>query len=234
MENVEQRSRFKDLPWFGKYDQPISVLGCGGIGSWVVFFLTRAGFKVRVIDNDEIEYHNIGGQLFSPTQIGMKKVDAIKKNVNYFSQEYVTATCEFINYENFVPTDIVISCFDNMQARKDAFTKWRDITMENQNSKSLFMDGRLNAEYYEIFSVPGDKPVRKDLYFNTDLFDDADVEDLPCTAKQTSHMASSIASSMVTILTNWITNNYSDSARRVVPYKIRHSGHMLLTQKQMS
>ena len=57
---------------------PINVIGCGALGSWLVLFLLKMGFKnITVYDFDNIEEHNIPNQCFSESQVGMAKVDAM-------------------------------------------------------------------------------------------------------------------------------------------------------------
>ena len=50
------------------------------------------------------------------------------------------------------------------------------------------------------------------------LFDDSEVEDAPCTMKQTSHSAAMIASHMTAFFTNHLTNNNSGDIDRTVPF----------------
>ena len=52
-------------------DIPIHVIGCGALGSWLVFFLLKMGFKnITVYDFDTIEEHNLPNQCFMERQIG--------------------------------------------------------------------------------------------------------------------------------------------------------------------
>ena len=60
MSNNQQFDRFKDAPWFPQRDELVMIGGAGGIGSWLSFFLVRAGFKPTVYDFDVIEEHNLG------------------------------------------------------------------------------------------------------------------------------------------------------------------------------
>ena len=50
------------------------------------------------------------------------------------------------------------------------------------------------------------------------LFDDTEVQDAPCTMKQTSHSAAMIASHMVGFFTNHMTNNAVEEKDRTVPF----------------
>lgn len=103
----------------------------------------------------------------------------------------------------------MFSAFDNMQARRDMFTNWL-----NQPNPGIFIDGRLAAETFQIFCVTPDKAEE----YDKTLFDDSEVDDAPCTAKQTSHMAAMIAAQMVGYYTNWVANKESGMDVRAVPF----------------
>ena len=62
---------------------------------------------------------------------------------------------------------------------------------------------RLTMEQLQIFCVTPDKIEE----YEKHLFDDSEVEDAPCTMKQTSHSAAMIASHMVGLFSNHMTNN---------------------------
>ena len=70
-------------------------------------------------------------------------------------------------------------------------------------------------EQLQIFCVTPDKIEE---YEQEHLFDDSEVEDAPCTMKQTSHSAAMIASHMVGSFTNHITNIYERELIRDVPF----------------
>jgi hypothetical protein len=82
-----------------------------------------------------------------------------------------------------------------------------------------FIDGRLGVENYEIYFVDSHETMLK---YQQELFDDNEVEDLPCTAKQTSYMAMMISSMM----TNTIINSLSDI--REVPFKTSYLANLMM------
>ena len=75
-------TRFSGLDWAERINhlkkyypdaailQPV-VIGAGGIGSWLSILLSRIGVQPMIIDYDTIENHNLGGQLFKESQIGI-------------------------------------------------------------------------------------------------------------------------------------------------------------------
>ena len=223
-------SRFKDAPWFPKEETNVIVGGAGGIGSWLTLMLSRAGFYPIVYDFDRLEGHNLAGQLYTKedAEIGALKVDALKGLCKQFADTDITVMAEKYTKES-MSHHYVFSAFDNMQARKDMFADWKEYVQDIKDLKELaskgeaiyqdegepiFIDGRLTAEQMQIFCVT---PARIEEY-EKHLFDDSEVEDAPCTMKQTSHSAAMIASHMVGFFTNHMTNNAVKDKDRTVPF----------------
>lgn len=208
------RDRLKDAPWYNKINNTILVGGVGGIGSWVSFLLARAGFQIYVFDPDIIEQHNIGGQLYQLGQVGKRKVDALQDIIRSFSDIYILKDASSVTRDS-ISASRCISAFDNMQARKDMFEKWKETTPIN----GIFIDGRLEAEYMKIFCIEASNSTSIDRYINEELsVTDAEIPDAPCTMKQTSHSAAMIASHMVGFFTNHVTNVVEKDNSREVPY----------------
>jgi len=213
MENIEQYGRFKDAVWFNKNtSETVLVGGAGGIGSWLTFFLSRAGFNPFVYDFDKIETHNLGGQLFRTQDVNKYKVTALDQIIKEYCGNEINTSKNAINLQS--PTHhFIFSAFDNMKARKDLFNVWKKSL--NLPIQSIFIDGRLTLEQIQIFCVTKDN---MDKYEKEYLFDDADVPDAPCTLKQTSHSAAMIASLMLSFFTNHIGNIYERNNSRYVPF----------------
>ena len=216
-------SRFKDAPWFPTEETNVIVGGAGGIGSWLTLMLSRAGFYPIVYDFDRLEEHNLAGQLYGQTDAKdmVPKVDALKGLCKNFADTDITVMNEKYTKDS-MSHHYVFSAFDNMQARKDMFEVWcqyvKDWIEEDPDGDDknipIFIDGRLTAEQMQIFCVTPDKI---DAY-KEHLFDDSEVEDAPCTMKQTSHSAAMIASHMTGFYTNHMTNNTEGDSVRSVPF----------------
>lgn len=213
----QQFNRFKDAPWFPETDELCLVGGAGGIGSWLSFFLVRAGFKPIVYDFDIIEEHNLGGQLFRKSDINIAKVVALHDIIKTFCGEEISTFNEKID-ENSPTHHFCFSAFDNMKARKDLFEVWKR-SIPGCPVQPVFIDGRLTMEQLQIFCVTPDRIIE---YETEHLFDDSEVEDAPCTMRQTSHTAAMIASKMVSMFTNHITNIYEREVVRDVPFFYEH------------
>lgn len=104
----------------------IAVVGCGGTGSYVVTQLAKMALALWelkeiqihlvVYDNDKVEPHNVGRQLFSKSDVGEFKANVIVSRVNRFfglRWESVTERLEVCPTAN-----IIISCTDNVASRR--------------------------------------------------------------------------------------------------------------------
>ena len=216
--NNEQTSRFKDAPWFTNKEVTCVVGGAGGISSWLTVMLARAGFQLIVYDFDTIEEHNMAGQLYDSKSIGKLKVEALSDIVYNFTSTAINAMAEKYDSDS-IKHKYMFSGFDNMQARKDMFNNFiiyvNSLKEDGGSETPIFIDGRLSAEQLQIFCVTPDKIEE----YKKHLFNDDEVEDAPCTFKQTSHAAAMIASHMVGFFTNHYTNNVIGEIVRDVPFK---------------
>ena len=216
--------RFQGLDWYSQDNAPVVVVGgAGGIGSWLSFFLVRANFNVTLADFDTVEEHNIGGQLFKRSQIGRYKAEAVGRNVSEFSANTINAQIVKITEET-ATHEFMFSAFDNMDARRAMFKVWK--RSWNSMNRPIFIDGRLNAEQFQIFCVT---PENADVYERIHLFNDSEVEDAPCSAQQTTHTAAMIAGHMVGLFTNHITNINLREEVREIPFMYEYFTPMNLT-----
>ena len=228
--DTSQQSRFKDAPWFPRNNEICLVGGAGGIGSWLVFFLTKIGFKVNIYDFDTVEDHNLGGQLFQQADIGSPKVVAIQRIVQSFCGNRISTFNERIT--SITPHHwYSFSAFDNMEARRTLFMNWKQSWAScPEGVIAIFIDGRLEIEQLQIFCVT---PENADKYEREHLFHDSAVEEAPCTMKQTSHTAAMIGSLMAAFFTNHITNIYLGETLREVPFYYEFVVPMNFTQSEL-
>lgn len=242
----QSKVRFSDAPWYKPNDSSleISIFGLGSIGSWTSLLISKLGiFKSIFLDDlDNVNEVNLAGQLYFSDSIGIDKVTAIYKVLRIFGEKNTinTYTDDILSGDvDDLILPISISAFDNMAARKYLFEKWinnisldyySDIYLKNIKgdliTPKIFIDGRLNAEQFEIFFVTPDKIEDYRKY----LFDDKDVLDLPCSFKYTSHFAAGIAYNIVKGLTNYLTNIYMDEEVRDVPFRYFEFGPLFLNE----
>lgn len=103
----------------------ILVVGCGGTGSYVVTQLAKMQvalaelrgiqIEVMVMDDDIVESHNVGRQMFSPSDIGHYKAEVIVSRINrFYGLEWQHSLKRF---DGELKDNIIISCVDNVATR---------------------------------------------------------------------------------------------------------------------
>ena len=112
-------------------DRPINVhvIGCGGTGSQVVSGLARLhvtmrelghphGLQVTVWDDDSIEEHNVGRQLFFRPDVGMNKAEVMVYRLNMaYGLNWQANGCRFEGNSSS-SSGIIIGCVDTKSSRK--------------------------------------------------------------------------------------------------------------------
>lgn len=231
----EVTSRFMGAVWFPEcQNQKVTIGGAGGIGSHVAILLSRLYLdRIDIYDNDIIEGHNMSGQFYSITDIGKSKVDALRNHIlNFSNNRAIGIYRERINEYTPIHRN-VIACFDNMESRILLFESWENRLRNIDNiDKSLFIDGRLSAEEFQIFCIRGDDTYNIERYKNEFLFNDNEVEPTLCSYKQTSHIANMIASCIVNLFTNHLNNLVSD-VKRNLPFFTYYNGETMLLKTEL-
>lgn len=223
--------RFSGLPWVPSSDSKIytTVGGAGGIGSYLSYFLARGGFIPYVWDLDTIEETNLSGQLFPQDSVGFSKVTVLSKVISNFTGVEIFGRQEWYD-ETSETSPICFSAFDNMVARTVMFENWVRIMGEQSEyiqQNAIFIDGRLEAEGWQVYSVPFSE--EKIALYRETLFGDEEVSEVACTMKQTSHFAAMIATIMFTTFTNHRSNVKEGFAGRTVPFCQEFFGPMFMT-----
>lgn len=103
----------------------VCVVGCGGIGGYVIELLSRIGIgSLTVVDGDSFVLSNLNRQLLSSEEnIGLGKAEAALEHVHSInSNVLVTAIPEYITKENadsiLINHDVIIDALDNIPARR--------------------------------------------------------------------------------------------------------------------
>lgn len=210
--------RFKDAPWYEKSKaEIISVVGVGGIGSNTLYNLVKTvPATYYIYDDDTVNEYNVGTQFFTHNQIGKYKVEALESTLYNYTQ--IRPMCYKMKSAY---TDIIISAVDSMTSRKKIFELWKQ-----RNSRELLIDGRLRANLYEVYVVTPEKEEK----YEATLFDDNEVDDGPCTFKQTAYFGMLIGARITQVVVNWLINKYAGENICSIPFKIYEVGEPFLIE----
>lgn len=202
-------ARFSDAPWY-KPGLTVMLGGAGSIGSHLAYYLGRQEAEVHIYDADVVNEINYAGQLFPITSTGKKKTEITKDMIALLSDNKNVHTYGKFDKDSMA-SEYMFSCFDNMTARKMFFEAWKAIETQDK----VFIDGRTNAESFQVFIVTPDKISR----YEEELFDDSKIPDLDCSYKSTTFCAAMVSSIMCSGFNNYMTNVISKNNVRDIPFK---------------
>ena len=205
---------------------PINVIGCGALGSWLVLFLLKMGFKnITVYDFDNIEEHNIPNQCFSENQIGTPKVDAMNEIACYFSSD-ARNRVKFVNQkitlkEVWEMEGIILCAVDSMRVRKEIY--------ENSIKRKdcdLFIEARLSIWGAYIYTLTQNSIFEK---YEETLYEDEEAEVSPCGVSQTAlPSAVNAASIMIMQMIQWLNGEEPESKLEYsIPWLEKMSGYWI-------
>lgn len=104
----------------------VLVLGVGGVGSYAVEALVRAGIgTLIIIDVDYVALSNLNRQLMTnQNNIGLSKVDVLEERIKSINPDcHVIKIKEFITTDNLnllfnLEPDFIIDCIDTIKTKK--------------------------------------------------------------------------------------------------------------------
>ena len=162
---MDRYSRHISLPEIGGEGQlrlssaKAVVVGAGGLGSPVLYFLASAGIgHIKIIDSDVVDITNLNRQIIHfEDDVGRNKSQSAKEKLNQYNRNIqVCAANVMLNDENAMEhlpgNDIVMSCVDNIKTR---------YLLNNACVRSgiPFIDGGTQGfEGYILTVVPGITP----------------------------------------------------------------------------
>jgi molybdopterin/thiamine biosynthesis adenylyltransferase len=140
----------------------VAVIGCGGLGGYVLEELARLGVgQIVAIDSDRFEEHNLNRQLLSsPGTLGQAKVTAAVQRLAEINPAVsVRPVREYLTVDNgrtlLADADCVIDAVDNVAARIDLEVVCSEL-------KIPLVHGAIAGWYGHVATVyPGDGSLRK-------------------------------------------------------------------------
>lgn len=153
----------------------VIVFGCGGVGSYVIEGLVRAGIKnIDIVDKDIVDETNINRQIIATIDtIGKYKVDVEKTrilsinpetNVNIFKIKFGEDNSNLINFSDY---DYVVDAIDDIKAKIEIIKKAKEADVNIISSMGT--GNKLNPFEFKICDIsktsvcPLAKVIRKEL-----------------------------------------------------------------------
>ncbi|MFA5558187.1 MAG: ThiF family adenylyltransferase [Methanofastidiosum sp.] len=167
-----------------KKSRPVSIIGCGSIGSFAALTLAKMGVQsFHLFDADTVGEENIGCQNFGWEHLGKLKVEAVRDILvanSPVKPENVYLHPEFVTFDTKLPKIITIVGVDSMTARHIIWEKLK-------NKVPLIVDGRIGGQIVRVFNVLPTEEYTT--YYEKYLVDEEQAEELPCTQRNVSYVA---------------------------------------------
>lgn len=173
----------KSIDYFDptKIRERCHIIGCGSVGSTIAELLVRLGLtQITLYDFDKVVAHNIANQMFAHADIGVPKVEAVKRMLCAINPE-----CENdieLCPEGWKPktrlNGYVFLCVDNIDLR-------RQIATENKFNRAIkaMFDFRTRLEDAQHYAANWSDPRDIDNFISTmDFSHDEAKEATPVTA----------------------------------------------------
>lgn len=232
----DQTLRFSSADWFEKIkEQEVVLAGLGGIGSWCALLLSRLDIRyLTLYDDDVVDSVNLAGQFYRKNQIKTYKASAISTAIHEYSNYYNCNAYTKKFDSNSFSSKIMICGFDNMTARKISYRRWAAYLDQypSKANECLFIDGRLSADTFQVLCIKGNDKYNMKRYEEKFLFDDSEADETICSFKQTSFMANMIASYMVNLFVNFISNLSNPDIEKSIPFFTEFDSNTLYCKQE--
>lgn len=187
-----------------KIQWPVTLIGCGGIGSILAVLLAKMGVpKMILIDSDNIEAHNLPNQFFPLEDLDKPKVESLANFVKKLAPVEIVPLQEKFTKDSKAE-GIVISGVDSMTSRQEI---WKVLKWKTQ--VPVYLDARLGGEVVEVFTI---RPYQLEdvKFYEKFLFNDSEGEELPCTRQNIMYSGFAIAALAANQLKKWILGSKYD------------------------
>ena len=140
----------------------VAVIGCGGLGGYIIEELARLGVgNIVVIDPDVFVEHNLNRQLLSATNVlGKPKVDAAVLRINEVNPVVKTLSHQVAlnkknGYQILGGVDFVVDAMDNVAGRLELSEVCAELDIP-------FVHGAIAGWYGQVVTVyPGEDTMQK-------------------------------------------------------------------------
>lgn len=168
--------------------KPVTIIGCGAIGSFLGLQLAKMGVTtLTLFDHDTVAIENLSNQFFMARQIDKNKAEALKEVIFEFtgSPNVIAVPHKYEACHAAMLNGIVIVAVDSMEARRMVYESIK----EKNFQVDYIIDPRMSAEFFTMYVINPHKTKDQETYEKT-LFSDSEGVQERCTAKSTVYTAS--------------------------------------------
>lgn len=130
------------------FNKPVTVIGAGATGSWLVMMLAKLGItNITVYDFDVVEEHNVPNQFYGIADVGTPKTLALK--INVFEMTGTDITTQTVHFDRQRVAGIVFLMVDSMAMRNSI---WQS-SIKLKPSVELLIEPRMGLDLGRVYVV---------------------------------------------------------------------------------
>lgn len=180
--------------------EPITIIGCGAIGSFTALSLAKMGFgNLQVFDSDVVETENMSCQFFRLSDVGKPKAEALRDLVQTFTEMEIYPHVK--RYDSGAFPGIVISAVDNMATRRLIWENHKGVSPATR----AIIDPRMGAEAALMYTM-NPSCERDQVSYEKTLYSDQEAQPERCTAKSTMYTVGMISGLVAKTVKDLVTN----------------------------
>jgi len=169
-----------------EFQEMITIIGAGNIGSNTAYGLAKLGMKyIQVFDFDKVEEHNLASQLYGVKDIGRLKVDCLQERIKDFTGIEIEKAGKYTDQRAH---GILVLAVDSMKERARIAN-----VISNQAPRAI-IDGRMGGNSIEVYTRNTPEEYKET------LVSPGEVQDVSCSARYISYTSLLIAG----IITNQV------------------------------
>jgi len=189
MDTALIRSRQQELVNSDIFTEPITIIGCGAIGSFTALTLAKMGFgNISVYDGDSVSIENISNQFYRYADIDENKAIALDKMIYAFEDKHIIVYDRHWTRED-VLSGTVIMAVDSMNARKQIYER-----IKGNRGVHNFIDGRMGGQQAEVYAFNNVQEQRA--MYEPYMWTEAEASEMRCTQKAVMYNVLFIASAI--------------------------------------
>ena len=166
MNTILDTTRHKELFNPYTFKTPVTVIGAGATGSWLVLQLARLGItNITVYDFDTVEEHNVPNQAYGVKHVGESKVDALKNIVGWDTGTVIKSKNRYFGQRL---NGYVFLMVDSMAERKRIYEEH----IKMKSAIKLLIEPRMGLDVGRIYNVNPVSLRDNEMYVKTYYSDD--------------------------------------------------------------
>ena len=174
-------------------NRPVTIIGCGAIGSFLGLQLAKMGMTNLIFfDHDTVSIENMSNQFYPRSAIGQNKASALYDMVRLFVGDTEAEPMLYVPRkfgEQHTDADnakgIVVVAVDSMEARRMVYESIKEMNFK----VDYIIDPRMSAEFFAMYVINPHDAKDQATYEKT-LYSDEQAVPERCTAKSTVYTAS--------------------------------------------